>query len=376
MKTLLTLLLSLLSFSILIAQNSPTLPSQANSQWKTNGNNVDTNQFIGSKNERPVVFKSNNTERFRITPEGNIGIGTSIPEAKLDVNGNVIFRDDITIFNTPITLDPINIRLLGVEPNGGVSTATTTELLDVMYGPCDLVDQNGNPIPLYNPHWSNGLNKIYVDCGPVNVGIGTDSPNSRLDVRGVTFSSKIAIGSANPVQQQEYFHLTNPSQDPNNSTDVFVIDNPLKSLLKLNNQGLLSSVNIENQGTITSNSVFVNGSGNNQILFSVEHNGYKLFRIDHTGLVRSRQMKIDTDTWPDYVFDESYKLKSIEEIDNYIKENGHLPGVPNANEVISNGIDVAKMDEILLKKIEELTLLLIQQNEEIKKLKEQLDLKK
>lgn len=366
MKQLL-LVFAVTSTSLIFSQNNPSLPSQANSQWKTNGNVVDTNQFIGSKNERPVIFKSNNSERLRLSPDGNIGIGTATPQAKLDVNGEVIFRDDITILNTPVTLDPINIRLLGVEPNGGVSTTNAIGLLDIMYGPCDLVDINGNPIPLVNPHWSNGLNKIYVDCSPVNVGIGTDDPTSRLDVRGVTFTSKIAIGGADPVQQQEYFHLTSPSQDPNNSSDIFIIDNPLSELLKVNNQGLLSTMNIDNSGTINSRQLIITNNTNDPYLV-IQNNNLKVLQLDSDGLLRSRKVKVDVFNWPDYVFDKDYSLLSLKDTEHFINEHGHLPGVPSANKIESEGLDLAEMNKVLMRKVEELTLYIIDQNRRIEEL--------
>lgn len=66
--------------------------------------------------------------------------------------------------------------------------------------------------------------------------------------------------------------------------------------------------------------------------------------------------------WPDYVFDENYPLKSLEEVEAHIKERKHLPGIPTAEEVAKNGISVGKMQKSLMEKIEELTLHLIQQN--------------
>jgi len=71
---------------------------------------------------------------------------------------------------------------------------------------------------------------------------------------------------------------------------------------------------------------------------------------------------------PDYVFDKDYKLQSIEEIESFIKENSHLPGVPSAQEMRSNGIDMLELNFILLKKIEEMTLLMIEQQKKINEL--------
>lgn len=73
--------------------------------------------------------------------------------------------------------------------------------------------------------------------------------------------------------------------------------------------------------------------------------------------------------FPDYVFEKDYKLMSLVEVEKYIKNNKHLPEIPSAKEVESNGIDVARMDVLLLKKVEELTLYVIdlqKQNEVLK----------
>ena len=73
--------------------------------------------------------------------------------------------------------------------------------------------------------------------------------------------------------------------------------------------------------------------------------------------------------WADYVFDSKYNLMKLSEVEKYVKVNKHLPGVPSASEVATNGIDVAKMDSKLLEKIEELTLYVIEMKKEIATLK-------
>ena len=79
---------------------------------------------------------------------------------------------------------------------------------------------------------------------------------------------------------------------------------------------------------------------------------------------------VDQHTWSDYVFQKDYSLPSLLEVEEFIGENGHLPGVPSENEVLENGVDLSEMNTILLKKIEELTLYVINQQKEIEKLKE------
>ena len=84
--------------------------------------------------------------------------------------------------------------------------------------------------------------------------------------------------------------------------------------------------------------------------------------------------KLEAD-WPDYVFSEDYDMMSNEELSSFIDENGHLPGIPTAAEVSQNGIELAKTEALLLEKIEELTLRLLEMDKELKALKAAQDAK-
>lgn len=80
------------------------------------------------------------------------------------------------------------------------------------------------------------------------------------------------------------------------------------------------------------------------------------------GTIAARRIKVtQAGTWPDFVFEPDYKLTSLTTIDAYIKENKHLPDVPSAAEVAKEGLDVGELNKILLQKIEELTLHMIEQ---------------
>jgi hypothetical protein len=74
--------------------------------------------------------------------------------------------------------------------------------------------------------------------------------------------------------------------------------------------------------------------------------------------------------WPDYVFVPGYKLAPLDSVSNYVRENGHLPGIVPADSVEKNGLDLGDNQTAMLKKIEELTLYIIQQNKEMADLKE------
>jgi hypothetical protein len=85
------------------------------------------------------------------------------------------------------------------------------------------------------------------------------------------------------------------------------------------------------------------------------------------GNIRAKEIKVETTNWPDYVFDEDYKVGTLEELERYIKTNKHLPEMPTAKDVEANGVELGEMNKLLLKKVEELTLLLIDQNKKNEK---------
>jgi hypothetical protein len=72
--------------------------------------------------------------------------------------------------------------------------------------------------------------------------------------------------------------------------------------------------------------------------------------------------------WADFVFDKNYKLRPLSEVETYIKANNHLPEIPSTADVNKNGIDLAETQALLLQKVEELTLYVIEQNKKIAKL--------
>lgn len=81
----------------------------------------------------------------------------------------------------------------------------------------------------------------------------------------------------------------------------------------------------------------------------------------------------NTADWADYVFDKDYQLMPLSEVEQFVKEHHHLPGVPSAEEVKESGIDVATMDAKLLEKIEELTLHVIELEKKCNELKKELE---
>jgi hypothetical protein len=96
------------------------------------------------------------------------------------------------------------------------------------------------------------------------------------------------------------------------------------------------------------------------------------YRVAVGGKIMAEGVKVELQSnWPDYVFDLNYKLTDIQDLKKYIDENGHLPNVPSARTIEENGIDLEKINVVLLEKIEEMSLYLIQMEERMKKLEEE-----
>jgi hypothetical protein len=114
--------------------------------------------------------------------------------------------------------------------------------------------------------------------------------------------------------------------------------------------------------------LWVDASGNVSIGNGKIAAGYMLSVV---GKVMAEEVRVELNgTWPDYVFAKDYKLMPLHNLKQYVNENSHLPNVPSANEM-KDGIEVGKMNKMLMQKVEELTLYVIQLNEELQQLKNQ-----
>jgi len=82
------------------------------------------------------------------------------------------------------------------------------------------------------------------------------------------------------------------------------------------------------------------------------------------GTIHSKEVKVDMNGWPDYVFKKGHDLPTLEEIEEQINKNGHLANIPSEEEVLKNGINLGEMNAKLLQKIEEMTLYMIEMKKE------------
>jgi hypothetical protein len=129
----------------------------------------------------------------------------------------------------------------------------------------------------------------------------------------------------------------------------------------------------------TSNAVGAGGDGNNiermrispsgnVSIGTADSKGYKL-AVNGSAIATSMIVKLNS-AWPDYVFKKDYQLLPLQEVKAYIDQNQHLPEVPSEQQIAKEGLNLGEMNKLLMKKVEELTLYLI---EEHKKNKEQSD---
>ena len=79
-------------------------------------------------------------------------------------------------------------------------------------------------------------------------------------------------------------------------------------------------------------------------------------------------MKVDTKQWADFVFQTSYKLPELKDVEKFITDYGHLKNIPTKEEVIEEGVELGEMVRLLLQKVEELTLYTIEQQKQIDRL--------
>ena len=115
--------------------------------------------------------------------------------------------------------------------------------------------------------------------------------------------------------------------------------------------------------TNNANRVFISGNGN--VGIGTDNPTYKL---SVNGNVRSKEVVVETG-WADYVFDDNYTLRSLGEVEKFIEQNKHLPGVPSAKEIQENGLNIGALQTKMMEKIEELTLYIIRLKKEIDTLK-------
>jgi len=92
-----------------------------------------------------------------------------------------------------------------------------------------------------------------------------------------------------------------------------------------------------------------------------------VFRVSGNGRVYAKQINVQLTGWPDYVFKPSYHLLPLTEVKTYIDQNQHLPDIPSETDIAKDGLNLGEMNKLLVKKVEELTLYIIEQDKRIER---------
>ena len=95
-------------------------------------------------------------------------------------------------------------------------------------------------------------------------------------------------------------------------------------------------------------------------------------RLTVNGKIKTKEVIVTALGWPDFVFEEDYPQPSLAEWEQHIEDKGHLPGIPSKAEVDLSGVGLGEMQRLLLQKIEELTLIILEQNETLTEQREKL----
>lgn len=111
--------------------------------------------------------------------------------------------------------------------------------------------------------------------------------------------------------------------------------------------------------------------GNSKISQSSTY--YNNCKLSVDGLILAREVVVSMNHWADYVFNKEYNLMPIEEVKKFINDNKHLPGIPKGNEITENGLNIGDANRLLMQKIEELTLYIIQMEESKKELEKRIN---
>jgi len=186
-----------------------------------------------------------------------------------------------------------------------------------------------------------------------NLGLGTTAPNVRFTVEGGEDAKPDQGGYAQFGDFDSY--------------NVVIDDNEIMA----RNNGDVSHLYLQRDGgdLLACNSGGSVGIGLSSL--ADIPTGYLLV-VDGNVIAEEVRVELSGD-WPDYVFQDNYQLRSIEELKQSIRENGHLPGIPSASEVENTGLHLGDMQKRMMEKIEELSLYIIQLNDENKALKTEME---
>ena len=313
----------------------------------------DTYEFRLQGNTGLQVWNKTDTRReMTFKGNGNIGIGTMDPSYKLEVEHFNASN------NTEYLLGAFNQR----DNAGGVYMGYVGDGNDAK----EAVLRSGGNINL-NLGTTAHKDALTITNSKGALGIGTKTPNEQLHVMG---SATIEGNLINPNDLHYKVGSHTLELQSNNGSDVVLTFHRAghsSANIKYNSARELV---LSSSGHPTDKHMLIKQNGDVGIGTSQTH-GYKL-AVAGDIISEEVQVQLQTD-WPDYVFEADYDLTTLEETETFIETEGHLPNIPSAQEVAEAGIALGEMNALLLEKIEELTLHLIEQNKQIEQMKGEIE---
>ena len=292
---------------------------------------------------------------------GNVGIGVNPPAYKLDIDGRMRIRTG-TI--------------------GSVSTSSGMWLEDyrngtnrIFFGMQDSIHAGFYGAGTGDVGWDFNFN-----ASNGNIGIGVEDPSDklhvkgfmRLDPAGAYGGARLKMYSATNIDQS-YIAFYNQFSAPNPSATVGYSSGNDHLLLSCGTGDMfLSDAGLGIETASPMAKLHVNG--NVMIGTGSPALGYSL---SVNGKIISEEVRValsGTSNWPDYVFENDYRLMPLSQLEKFISQQKHLPDIPSASQVKKEGFDVGDMNRRLLEKIEELTLYIIGQDKKLNSLQEQVQL--
>ena len=314
---------------------------------------------VTNKSEGEQVGAQKKFAKFYLNKDGKVGIGTTRPSAKLDVRNGHLYVGDETFSNPGSWGQTINIddnvhsRILIEERNTGVKTALWAHT-------------GGNSkVGTISDHdfgiVTKGNTKMTIKRDG-KIGIGIESPSSILHIRDERPVVKIQNKNYEDTDNNFYGWIGGYDKSgdeiwwlgegSSSGKQLGLFTNRAGYDLKIFNKG--KGITVKNNGNVGIGTLT---TGNHKLAIE--------------GSIGAREIKVEANGWSDFVFYEDYNLPTLTEVENHIKEKGHLKDIPSAKEVEKNGFFLGAMDAKLLQKIEELTLYTIDQQKEIEELKKQ-----
>jgi len=284
---------------------------------------------------------TNNGSNTIYSGSGNIGIGNAAPSEKLEVTGNL----KLTYGNFIKMSNNTNHVLLHTQRSDSTIPA--------------ILGANGWGAFTINNSLGIGYDLLSYPIGNANllvrdyIGIGTIYPTEKLEVIG-----NIKLGANNAGSY--IYSVANASLPLLRTTRT---DLSMIGLLKGNGWGDFTVSNSFGVGYDLEGSnrgegnLFVKG---NIAIGTTDAQGYRL-AINGNAIAESITVKVHTN-WPDYVFKNDYQLPSLLNVKAFIEKNHHLPDMPSEEQVNKEGLNLGEINKVLTKKVEELTLYLIEQN--------------